>query len=147
MDVASLVALDYHSYKSNLDLVAQTSQGINPAQFNLNLERLQPAIPILSPLVAAMVEGQRKLAVWSALPAEKRNTPGQMRQVVRDVETVARLQGAIGALFAVGDILLNTSMKEQMTLQKEEPKPTKKKAWKPKFEQKPSKPQKKSTRK
>ena len=116
MDMGILATLDFPTYKANLDLVAQTVSGSDSTQFNLNLERQQHTIPLLNPLVSTLIEVQKKIQDWSALPAEKRYNRTKLTQAIRDIETLARIQGAIAALMAVGDIILNESMREQLAL-------------------------------
>lgn len=126
MDIGILATLDFHSYKSNIDLVTHLVSGGSSTQFNLNLERQQHTIPILNPLVSAMLTGRRKIQEWSNLPAEERSTPAKIRAIILDIETVARIEGAVAALMAVGDIMLNESMREQLILSEEKGKKPKK---------------------
>jgi hypothetical protein len=89
-----------------------------------------------------MIDGQKRIIEWGSLNLEERHDRNKLKTVIKDIETVAKLQGAIAALMAVGDILLNDSMKEQLELNKN---PSK--SWKPNFKKAAKKSPKKSIKK
>jgi hypothetical protein len=110
MDISALKKLDYKAYEANLNLVVQAMSGLDPGLFHLNIERLQELIPLIGPFAGAMITGQSRIQEWTELSPSERNETTSLKKLVKDIETVSRLEGALAALMAIGELLVNPNL-------------------------------------